>query len=96
MTEKELSLHEKLTKAESLLDDEHHPSNTNKNPIEKAIKLLTNLQISFHQASLVSTSNKNKSSETLDDVTTSTLLPLSIDYHLFRAILQLTTKNDTD
>jgi len=61
------------------------PSNKQQTPIEKSISILTKLQTQISHNNLIS------NNETLDDISTSTLELLSVDYQLGRAFLMLPT-----
>jgi len=61
------------------------PNNKQLTPIEKSISILTKLQTQISQSNLIS------NNETLDDISTSTLELLGVDYQLGRAFLMLPT-----
>ena len=87
------SLSKILKEAISLLDNgdtiistsSENNNNKKQTPIEKAIEILTKLQTQISRAGTLS------SNEVLDDVATSSLQFIGIEYHLGRALLMLPT-----
>ena len=71
--------------ADAPQDDDKASSSSNQTPIEKSIDLLTKLQTQISQTGALS---KN---EVLDDVATSSLQLIGVEYHLGRAFLMLPT-----
>jgi len=83
-----MSLKDDLSKAKALLDDDTKEDKDDPNP-EKAIKILTELQNSVHQAALFS------NNESLSDLQTSSLPLLAVEYHLAKAFLKLDMRNSS-
>jgi immunoglobulin-binding protein 1 len=97
-----LTLSEQLSKAKSLLDDDDDTNNNINNNINntdtnntdgriiESINLFESLQHKIHLAALFSRN------ESLDDIPTSSLSLLSVEYHLAKAFLQLRIQSSKD
>mmetsp|Transcript_20140 Transcript_20140/g.28736 ORF Transcript_20140/g.28736 Transcript_20140/m.28736 type:complete len:454 (-) Transcript_20140:636-1997(-) len=74
-----------LPRASKTTDKQTDDNNNNQTPIEKSIDMLTKLQTQISRAGTLS------SNEVLDDVATSSLELIGVEYHLGRAFLMLPT-----